>query len=221
MRISRALLATVVSAGVFASLDAHAQEDDRVAIQRRKYQMAHEFRLALGAMPLDAFQKGWTASFSYSIHLNEYLSWEVVQGTFALLTSTNLRDTLIQTFAVPPEDFAAPRLMVTSGLELTPFYGKQAFLNDDIQHQGLLLGAYGGVIFGDREDFGSMLSDLRPAIGAGLGYRMYVTKLVSARFDVRGFAALKRAIRANEEVEVESVLLLTLSASFNLWRDDA
>ena len=209
---------------MLGALDATAageQIDDKVAIQRRKFQMAHEFRLALGTMPLDAFQKGWTASFSYTMHLNDYLAWEIIQGTFALLTSTNLRDTLISTFAVPPEDFAAPRLMLTTGLELTPFYGKQAFLNDDITHQGLLFGAYGGVLFGDREDFGATLADLRPAAGLGVGYRMFFTKVMSLRFDARGYGALRRAVRANENLQVEAVLLLTLSGSLNLWRDDA
>lgn len=213
----------LVAATSLGSVHAHAAEepDDRVAIQRRKFLMAHELRLSLGSMPLDAFQKGWTASLSYTMHLNEYVAWEVAHATVALLSSTNLRDTLIATFAVPPEDFAAPRFMLTSGLELTPFYGKQAFLNDEITHQGLFMGAYGGVMFGDRESFGDTLGDLRPAAGLGIGYRMFLSKLVSVRFDARGFGALRRAVRTNEQVELEAVLFLSLSGSLNLWRDDA
>lgn len=223
MNHGRTIGAALVAAQVLLVAPAFAADEpeEKVAIQRRKYLMAHELRLSIGAMPLDAFQKGWTASLSYTVHLNDYFAWEVVQGTFALLSSTNLRDTLIATFAVPPEDFAAPRIVLTTGLELSPFYGKQAMLNDEITHQGLFFGLYGGVMFGDRETFADTLGDLRPAVGLGIGYRLYASKLVSFRFDARGFGALERAVRSNEEVELEGVLLLTISASFNLWRDDA
>ena len=183
--------------------------------------MAHEFRLSLGAMPLDAYQKGWTASVSYTAHLSKYFAWEVFQVTGALHTSTDLRDQLIDAFAVSEEDFAAPRFALTTGLEVSPFYGKQTFVNDRIVHQGLLGGVYGGVIFGSRADLGETLTDIRPAGGFGLGYRLYLSDVLSFRIDVRNLLSLRRAIRDNERPELENVLLMTLSVSVNLWRDDA
>ncbi len=196
-------------------------EPERVAIQERKFQLFHEVRGGVGAMPLDAFQKGWTFSLSYTYHFNNYLSWEVAQFTGAYLTSTNLRDSLIDQFAVPPEDFSAPRLMATTGLEFSPFYGKQAILNDSILHHALLGGIYTGLVFGDRGTFGDTLTDLRPAVGLGLGYRLYNTKLLSMRLDVRNFVTFRRPIRDNESFEAENVLIMSLSLGFNLWRDDA
>ncbi len=172
-------------------------------------------------MPLNAFQKGWTLSLSYTYHFNDFVAWEVVQLTGAALTSTNLRDSLIDQFAVPPEDFSAPRLMLTSGVEVAPLYGKQALMNDTIVHHSLLGGVYAGLIFGDRASFGDTLSDVRPAVGLGLGYRMYTSKLLSVRLDIRDFLSFRRPIRDNESFEVENVLVLSLSLGFNLWRDDA
>jgi outer membrane beta-barrel protein len=128
---------------------------------------------------------------------------------------------LVNTFAIPPEDFAAPRFSATTGVELTPIYGKLVFLNDNVVHQAFFLGLYGGVIFGDRQDFGKTLTDLRPSGGAGLGYRIFFSKTVSFRIDVRDFVSLKRAIRANERTETDNVLWITGALSFNLWRDDA
>jgi outer membrane beta-barrel protein len=193
----------------------------RIAIQRPKYQMAHEFAFTFGTLPLDAFQKVYTANFSYTVHSDSYLAWEVLRFTAGQLTSTNLRDELINTFAIPPEDFAAPRFMATTGLEVTPLYGKMVFLNDTVVHQALFLGIYGGAIFGDRGTISKTVSDLRPAGGLGMGYRVFLTKLVSFRIDVRDFESFKRAIRSNERFERENVLSITAGFSFNLWRDDA
>lgn len=219
---SRALFAAVALCAAAAPVSALAEEGpEPQAIQERKFQLFHEFRFAAGSMPLDPYQKGWTLSLSYTTHFDEVWSWEVVQLTGALLSSTNLRESLIDQFAVPPEDFSAPRLALTTGIEISPFYGKQALMNDRIVHQALLGGIYAGVVFGDRPSFGDILGDVRPAVGFGLGYRLYGDALLSFRFDARNLVTFRRAIRANEDFKVENVLLLTLSVSFNLWRDDA
>jgi hypothetical protein len=213
--------AFALALGVLVPLSAHAQEEeDRAAIQRKKYLMAHELRLSVGAMPVDPFEKGWSASLAYTVHF-EYISWEIFQITGAfLLTNTDIKDELIDTFAIPPEDFAAPRFVATTGLEAAPFYGKQALFNGAILHQSLLIGLYGGVIFGDRETIADTFGDVRPCLGIGLGWRFFVDEAISFRLDVRDFVDFRRAIRANEKFDVENVLLATLSLSFNFGRDD-
>ncbi len=200
---------------------AHADEDGgRVAIQRRKYQMAHELRLSIGTMPVDPFQKGWSASLAYTVHF-DYLAWEVFQITGALLTSTGLKKGLESTFAIPPDDFAAPRFVATTGIEVTPFYGKQALFNGAILHQSLLIGLYAGAIFGARQTIADTLTDVRPAIGLGIGWRFFLNEVLSIRLDVRNFVDFRRAVRANEKFDVEDVLLGTFSFSINMGRDDA
>jgi outer membrane beta-barrel protein len=199
----------------------------RIAIQRQKFKMAHEIGLSFGIMPLDAFQKSLTANLSYTIHTDSYISWEVFRVTGATLTSTNLRNELINTFAISPEDFAAPRFMATTGLEVTPIYGKLVLLNDIVVHQAFFAGAYGGVIFGDRHNrdgssnLSKSFSDSRPAGGLGLGYRLFLSKSWSFRIDARDFISFKRAIQQNERFESENVLSITAGFSLNFWRDDA
>ena len=211
-------------AGALYAPDLEAADIDgppeRQAIQRRKYELNHELRLALGSLPLDAYQKGWSVSLGYTMHLSDYFSWEVVQVTGAMLTSTDLRDELINFFAIPEEDFAAPRFLVTTGVELAPLYGKQTFLNGSVGHQQLLVGAYAGVAFGDRGDIAGTLEDFRPIIGAGIGYRVFVAQQLSLRLDVRDFASFRRAIRNNESFEIENILFITLSASFGFGGED-
>lgn len=223
-RSERLALTIVLGALAPAALglaDARADEPGQVAIQRPKFQMAHELALSVGVMPLDPFQKGLTGSLSYTLHFDRYVAWELVHATAALLTSTDLREELIDTFAISEDDFNAPRLMLTSGVELTPIYGKQAFLNDTILHQSFFFGVHGGIIFGDRGSFADTLTDLRPVVGAGIGYRVFISKLLSMRLDVRDFISFRSAVDDGDRADLEMVLLLTGAISFNLWRDDA
>ncbi len=184
------------------------------AVQARKYGTRHELRLAVGTMPLDPFQKGFTAGLAYTYHLSPHLAWEVLEVTGALLDPTSLYEELVGTFARRPDEFSAPRLLLSTGLELSPMYGKQVLFNRDTVHGAVVLGAYAGLFFGDRPTFDEMLEDLRPALGGGLGFRIYASSWLSARFDGRLFAALRRALREGEPEGVETVGLFTLSASF-------
>ncbi|MBK8009891.1 MAG: outer membrane beta-barrel domain-containing protein [Deltaproteobacteria bacterium] len=212
------IIAALVSSSAALASDG---SDVRVAIQERRYNMAHEFSFSFGSMPLDPFQKGWTGGFSYTLHLSDYVAWEMLNAKVALLSSTDLRDELIDTFAVSEDDFAAPKFMVTTGVEFSPIYGKMAFLNDTSIHQAAFVGAHAGLVFGDRYSISETLKDFRPAAGIGVGYRIMFSKLTSLRIDFRDFLAFRRAIRSNESVQIENILLITGAISFNLWRDDA
>lgn len=205
------------SAPSFGQTDASAYQG--VAVQKRKFQMGNELRLALGTLPVDPYQKGYSASLSFTRHFNDYWAWEIVQVTGALLTSTDLRDNLIDVFAREPNEFAAPRFLLTTGLELTPLYGKWAFLNDGIVHNSLLVGGYAGVIFGDRGDLADTIADPRPSVGPGLGYRLFFNRTWSARLDWRTFFSFRPAVVESEDFGVDIVMLITLSMSLNFGVD--
>lgn len=190
-----------------------------VAVQKRKFQMGNELRLAVGVLPVDPYQKGYSASLSFTRHLNDYWAWEIFQVTGILLDSTGLREELIDVFARDPDEFAAPRFMATTGLELTPLYGKWAFLNKGSVHNSLIIGGYAGVIFGDRGEITETLADPRPSVGPGLGYRIFFSRAWSARVDWRTFASFRPAVVDSEEFSVDLVMLVTLSMSLNFGVD--
>jgi len=210
-------LALMWSAPSLAQGDTAAYQG--VAVQKRKFEMANELRLALGILPVDPYQKGYSASLSYTRHFNDYWAWEIVQVTGALLTSTDLRDELIDVFARNPDEFAAPRFAATTGLELTPLYGKWAFLNDAVVHNSLLVGGYAGVIFGDRGDIAETLTDPRPSVGPGIGYRLFINRTWSSRIDWRTFFSFRREVVESEDFGVDVVMLITLSMSLNFGVD--
>lgn len=200
----------------------------KVAIQKRKYILANEIKLSLGSLPVDPFEKGLAASLSYTRHLNQYWAWEVLSTSAAFyLYDTSTKENLVNQFGRDPNNFAGPRLIITSGIELTPLYGKLAFLNDGLVHNSLLVGAYAGVIFGDRENFSgdgaTTLSDFRPSIGPGIGYRVYFSQNLSARLDWRTFFSLKQGFDSpeldGEEPGLTVSMLINLSLSWNFGAD--
>lgn len=205
------------------STPAHAQTDasayQGVAVQKRKFQMGNELRLALGVLPVDPYQKGYSASLSFTRHLDDYWAWEVFQVSGVLLASTSLREELIDVFAREPNEFAAPRFIATTGLELTPLYGKLALLNDSTIHNSLLVGVYGGIIWGDRGDIAETLTDIRPSFGPGLGYRVFLSRTWSTRVDWRTFASIRPEVVDSDELSVDIVMLITLSMSWNFGVD--
>lgn len=214
--LPRALLAGLLGACLPAV--AAAAPSSEGVIQVRKYGFSDELRLSFGTMPLDPFQKGWTVGLSHTHHFDSVWAWETLHVAGALLTSTSLRDELIGTFARRPQEFAAPRFIVTTGLEATPLYGKQVMFNRDTAHLAMLVGVYGGVMFGDRDTLERTLEDIRPSVGGGLGFRAYLSQTLSARLDARLFASFRTAIERTEEAELETVALVTLSLSFG-WGD--
>lgn len=210
---------------------AQAQSDptrdyEKVAVQKRKYILANEIKLSIGTLPLDPYEKGIGGSLSYTRHFNQYLAWEVFSGTFTYLYDTGLKEQLVDVFGQDPNEFAGPRMVFTTGVELTPFYGKWAFLNDGVTRHAFLIGGYGGVVFGDREDFASSptggpttLGDIRPALGPGLGYRLYISQNWSARLDWRTLLTIRSEQVEEEGSGVDVTMLINLSLSWNFGAD--
>ena len=184
-------------------------------IQVRKYSLGHEFSLSVGSMPVDPFEKGWSAGLSYTVHFSRLISWELVNASAAYLVGTSLRDNLIKNFGRRPEEFAAPRAMITTGLGIAPLYGKLAFLDGAVIHHALFLGVHGGVAFGARQTIADTLSDVRPALGLGLGYRIFISESVSMRIDVRDFLAFRRKFAASDPARFEQVLAVSIALAFS------
>lgn len=222
-----AIQAAVVAVTAMVTSTALAQNESayqKVAVQKRKYVLANELKLSVGVLPLDPYEKGYSASLSFTRHFNQYWAWEIVSASAALLDDTDLKDQLVDVFGQSPDNFAAPRLVFTTGVELTPFYGKWAFLNDGIVRHSFLVGGYAGVIFGDREEFSggdgpTTLGDVRPSVGPGLGYRVFLSQNWSARLDWRTLLSFRFEQVPEEGDDLDVVMLINLSLSWNFGAD--
>lgn len=147
------------------------------AVQNRKYGDTHEFTVAVGMLPLDAFEKGLTVSGAYSLHFNQTFGWEVVQFFYSFPIETDLADEL-DAFDLRPTPFERVEQFVTTNFVFKPLYWKGAWLNDGLGYGELLLLMGGG--------YGWMTRTQRPVADVGAAFRVYASEWVSFRLDVRG-----------------------------------
>ncbi len=146
------------------------------AVQERLFRMNHELTLGLGALPLDAFYKGFYAQVAYTYHFTDTFAWQVGRGAYSYNLNTGLRDQLERDFGVLPTEFDEVQYMVGSDVVWSPFYGKAAVLNNTVLHfEGYLIG--GATVFKFNSGF-------KPAANFGLGARLFQNKWVSYRLDI-------------------------------------
>lgn len=192
---------------------------ERSVVQARKFSLGHELSLSIGSMPLDPFEKGWSAGLSYTMHFGGTFSWELLNAAAALLVPTALRNNLVDRFGRRPDEFSAPRAMVTTGFVVAPLYGKMALLDGLVIHQALFLGVHAGAMFGNRPTVLGMLEDVRPSAGLGVGYRMFFNEWFSMRLDVRDFLSFRRKL-GDEPQRFEQVLTISVALAFSSKGDE-
>ena len=188
-------------------------------IQERAYTIGQELSFSLGALPTDPFEKGWSLNVGYTVHWSETVAWELVNVTVVHLTPTALRDDLITKFGRTANDFAAPRALATTGLVISPLYGKLVFLDDVVVHHAVFAGLHAGVVFGSRETIADTIADVRPAAGIGIGYRVHLSEGVSARIDARDLLAFRRGA-GNEPAGLDQVISISIGLSFSTRGDE-
>ena len=163
-----------------------AEEGGRLySIQPRRYHPGHEFRLAAGYLPQDAFYKGTTVDFSYTNHFNDFLSWEALRVVYSKNSDTDLTSRLKQEFNVVNDPYEKVQYLLSTHFQITPFYGKQTLMNRGIIHQELyFLGGPGGVGWVIHENGRSDRPiNFRPAFDVGFGFRVYASELVSFKLE--------------------------------------
>jgi outer membrane beta-barrel protein len=200
---------------LLAASSARAQYDDEtgggsaVVIQNRKFQMAHEFTLQGGTLPLDAFVKGVTATGRYTLHFNDFHAWEIAAGTYSFNIDTGLKQQLFDNFAVQPEALPAVLAVVDSNYVMKPFYGKLALFNRTLLYAELFLLAGATVTYWSDDSW-------RPGPDVGAGIRFFVAEWFSLRADIRQAAIFSGLPLVDADWSVDGVMYLGVGASFNV-----
>lgn len=153
-------------------------------IQPRKFRIGHEFRLATGYLPMDAFYKGTAFDFAYGYHFGDFFSMEL-RGLYSWNHDTDMRQRLEEEFDVDNDPYEKTQYMIFTNFRVTPFYGKQVLLNRVIVHQELFFfGGPGGVGWAYHENGRSDVpSEFRPAVNVGAGFRWYLSRRLSVRLE--------------------------------------
>lgn len=160
-----------------------------LAVQNRRHVTTHEFGVAVGVLPIDAFTKGITVSGQYSLHFNELYAWEVAHFFYSFPVDTDLRDDL-DAFDLQPTPFERVKYFATSNFVFKPVYWKGSWLNDGLGYGEFFLLAGGG--------YGWMTRTERPVVDIGTGVRVYASEWVSVRFDVRALSFITTDDQQNE-----------------------
>jgi outer membrane beta-barrel protein len=184
------------------------------AIQERKYRPGHEFRVAGGYLPQDAFYKGTTLDLSYAYHFNDFFSWEALRGMYSDNKDTDLTTRLRTEFKVVNDPYEKVQYMLMSHFQLTPFYGKQTWMNRGVLHQELyFLAGPSGVGWVIHENgHADHQKNFRPSVDLGFGFRAYASKLVSLKLE-----AFENFYK-KEDGSIDEQAYVTLVLSFSSGR---
>ena len=197
----------VLAAGTGAIWPAICEAEDSgqlVAIQQRKYIMAHEIELAASIAPLDAFDKGLGGEAAYTIHFNDAIGWEVLRAGYYYQLDTGLKSQLLQEFGVVPTSFQTLQYFGSTALEWSPAYGKLAWNNAAISHIEFFL-TLGAAI-------GQFTSSIGYGPELGVGLRVYINQVLSWRTEIRDAYFFER--------DAQNVLFVSTGLSFNIGGKD-
>ena len=182
-----------------------AQEAGRlVAIQQRKFRLAHELEIGGMFEPLDAFSKGVGVEGAYVLHVDDTWSWEVLRAGYIARLDTSLRTQLLRDYGVEPTSFESLQYYASSSAMFAPLYGKFALRNASLVHLEMFLTAGGA--FGHF----TTLYAAGPELGAGA--RLFLSQTMSVRLDARDAYFIGR--------KKQNVLFFSLGLSINLGGRD-
>jgi len=208
--IAAILLGAVFSPAAAAQYDDEEVGGYAVVIQNRKFNMGHEFTLQAGVLPLDAFYKGVTGTFRYTLHFNDFHAWEIAGGTYSFNIETDLRRQLRENFAVQPDAKGLEQIWgyVESAYIIKPIYGKLSLFNRALIYNEIYF-AFGGAV-GVWDDL-----SFRPGPGGGAGIRFFVWDWMSIRLDMRHYVLLNGMPIIDPNFRFENMMYLGAGVSFN------
>jgi outer membrane beta-barrel protein len=198
-------------------LAAQAQEELEnpgvvLAVQDRAYRMNSELMVAIGVLPLDAFTKGISGEISYTYHFSDSIAWQIGRFLYSYNVPTGLRTQLQRDFGVNPTAFPQTNWIAGSDFMWTPIYGKFAWLNSSVAHfeiYGLLGLSVANQRISNDVAAGTTSTIFLPGIDFGIGWRFYITKSVSLRFEVTDNLVW------SSSTNLQNIMVVQLGVSFN------
>ncbi|MFH1263877.1 MAG: outer membrane beta-barrel domain-containing protein [Pseudomonadota bacterium] len=191
----------MIALSLLGATSAFSQEIDEsaFALQARKYHLKHEFYVAPGLLPLDAFKKSVIANVSYTYHINDGWGVEMAQAAYAYNVDTGLKKNLERLFGATTAAENPLKYFASANVVIKPIYGKMIFFNRTILHGETFFVAGGGP-FKFRDGF-------KATADVGIGFRIFLNDWASLRFDARDYVTVKG---------FKNILILALGMSFNL-----
>ena len=172
-----------------------------VAVQNRQHDKKFELASQFGYFPSNAFNRYYSVALSGTYKFHPNWSWEVLRYDFMIDSPTSLKNELEEEFGIEVNSpafegrFLPIRSIARSGLVWEPFYNKGLFANRKLIYSNLsLVLNVGHVTFKDRD--GQFLT------GLGAIYKVYVSKSVNFKIDLRQTFVLDSVLGTTDFVEL-------------------
>lgn len=181
-----------LSLSTLGSMTFAQSQEDVSAVQNRIYDRNHEISLRGGIMPNAAFFVNYPFSAAYTYHLNEWLGWEVVRGTYYTNKTRALTQALIEEYEVSPSEFDYPVYAMQSAIVVKPTYGKDSWFNKTVMHHQTYL-TFGGGLTGYQKEYtyGAPSSELAWSVRAGVGRKYFLSQNLALSFEIENHYAFK------------------------------
>lgn len=191
-------------------------QEDISAVQERIYDRHHEISVSGGITPNTAFFVNYPISVSYTYHLNEWLGWELVRGSYYLNKSRALTQSLIDDYKVEPGEFDFPVYSLQSALVIKPTYGKDSWFNKGVIHHQTYF-TFGGGVTGYQKEFtyGDPVGDLAVSARAGVARKYFISQNLAVSLELENHFAFKK-----DETEHYLQLNAGIDIRFNLTEDN-
>lgn len=177
---------------LFSSLALAESFEEVSAVQNRIYDRKHEISLRGGVMPNAQFFVNYPAAGAYTYHLNEWLGWEVIRGTYYANKTRAITQTLIDEYEVEPSEFDYPEYSAQSSLILKPTYGKDSWFNKRVIHHQTYLTLGGGLMgFKKEYRYGEPTTELAWTARVGMGRKYFISQNLALSFEIENHMAFK------------------------------
>ncbi len=186
-------------------------------IQRRLFDMGHEFSIGWAYLPLDAYYKGYGVQLAYTIHFSHLWALELFRVGWSYNIDSKLKTKLIDQMPdISPGEFPAVIIWENTNLLFKLFYGKQSFLNNVVLHFEVFITA--GAAFAFRNPYTLWAGDYTNAnydfgVNAGVGARFWFSPSWSFRLDLRDTVLLLTLNRGGFPLKNSAMLGLTFGVN--------
>lgn len=162
--------------------------DEEVVVVQRKYtskKFRHEITpVIFGGMPFGTVRRTLFGGASYTLHLSDLFAWEAVNFLYAKTFFSSFTDDINDNATNPAQnkikpDYQKLLFFLTSGLTITPFYGKMSSFSRFIAYAEPYATIGGGMAKTESDTY---------AVGfGGIGLRTYFKEWFSLRVEFRDY----------------------------------
>lgn len=198
-------------------------QNEEVVVVQRKYtrkDWRHEFTpVILGGIPFGTVRRTLVGGASYTLHANDWLGFELFNFCFTKTFFSSFTDDINQNLGTgsnPSQaqirpDYQKLLYFLTSGVTITPFYGKVSTFSRWIAY----VEPYFGLGAGLAKTESSSYFTFYPAIGL----RIFFKEWLSMRLEMRDYLYTERFVSNTQTNQTGSALRnnYAVMVSFSFW----